>query len=94
MSFTTIVKNEVSKIELNQTEKISELAAIMHYSRDLKVTTENSSVARRIFKTIKDIYGVNAIITVRKGYNYHKNYIYILDIKQKEELIRKDLNSN
>ena len=94
MSFTTIVKNEVSKIELNQTEKISELAAIMHYSRDLKVTTENSSVARRIFKTIKDIYGVNAIITVRKGYNYHKNYIYILDIKQKEELIRKDLNLN
>jgi len=94
MSFTTIVKNEVSKLELNQTEKISELAAIMHYSRDLKVTTENSSVARRIFKTIKDIYGVNAIITVRKGYNYHKNYIYILDIKQKEDLIRKDLNLN
>lgn len=94
MSFTAIVKNEVSKLEVNNTEKISELAAIMHYSNDLKVTTENASVARRIFKVIKDIYGVNAIITVRKGYNYHKNYIYILDIKQKQDLIIDDLNLN
>ena len=92
MSFTAVVKNEVSKLEANNTEKISELAAIMHSSKNLKVTTENASVARRIFKIIKDLYGVNAVITVRKGYNYHKNYIYILEIKQKQDLIIQDLN--
>ena len=66
----------------------------MHEFKDLKVTTENASVARRIFKIVKDIYKVNAVITVRKGYNYHKNYIYILEIKQKKDIIINDLSLN
>ena len=94
MSFTAEVKNEVSKLELNKTESLSELSGIMHEFKDLKVTTENASVARRIFKIVKDIYKVNAVITVRKGYNYHKNYIYILEIKQKKDIIINDLSLN
>ena len=94
MSFTAEVKNEVSKLELNKTDSLSELSGIMHEFKDLKVTTENASVARRIFKIVKDIYKVNAVITVRKGYNYHKNYIYILEIKQKKDIIINDLNLN
>ena len=94
MSFTAEVKNEVSKLELNKTDSLSELSGIMHEFKDLKVTTENASVARRIFKIVKDIYKVNAVITVRKGYNYHKNYIYILEIKQKKDIIINDLSLN
>ena len=94
MSFTAEVKNEVSKLELNKTDSLSELSGIMHEFKDLKVTTENASVARRIFKIVKDIYKINAVITVRKGYNYHKNYIYILEIKQKKDIIINDLSLN
>lgn len=92
MSFTGIVKNEVSKLEIQEIECITELSSLFRTSsRNLKLITENASVARRCFKMIKDTYGIRAVITVRKGYNYSKNYIYIIEIKDKEELIKKDL---
>ena len=31
---------------------------------------------------IKALYNVNFKITVRRGYNYNKNYIYILETKE------------
>ena len=37
MSFTAEVKNEVSKLELNKTDSLSELSGIMHEFKDLKV---------------------------------------------------------
>lgn len=96
MSFTSTVKNEVSKLDTTPTENIAELSALIRnigtYEDTLKITTENASVARRIFGLIKNIYGVIPKITVRKGYNYNKNYIYILDIKQKKEIILSDLS--
>lgn len=54
MSFTSIVKNEVSKLEAIETENIAELSAIIrnigNYKNNfIRVSTENSSVARRIF---------------------------------------------
>ena len=97
MSFTSIVKNELSKLELEKCDAISELSAILKNnalidSNCIKVTTENSSVARHIFNLLKDIYKISPKITVRRGYNYNKNYIYILEIKEKKDLIIKDLS--
>ena len=99
MSFTSIVKNELSKLELNKIEAISELSAILKNnsiitSDSIKITTENSSVARHIFQNIKKLYLVTPKITVRKGYNYNKNYMYILELKNKKDLIVKDLSLN
>ncbi len=96
MSFTGIVKNELSKLEVDKIEAISELSAILKndciVTKDkIKISTENSSVARHIFNLIKSIYSVNINITVRKGYNYQKNYLYILEIKEKIETIVNDL---
>ena len=56
--------------------------------------TENSSVARQIFNLVKEKYNVSLHITVRKGYNYNKNYIYILSTKTKARQIIEDLNLN
>ena len=97
MSFTSIVKNELSKLELEKIEAITELSAILKNNAlidnsYIKVTTENSSVARHIFNLIKDIYNISLKITVRRGYNYNKNYLYILEIKEKKDLIIKDLS--
>ena len=90
MSFTSIVKNELSKLELEKIEAITELSAILKNnafidSNCIKITTENSSVARHVFNSFKDIYKITPKITVRRGYNYSKNYIYILEIKEKRE---------
>ncbi|MDD2377470.1 MAG: DNA-binding protein WhiA [Bacilli bacterium] len=95
MSFTSIVKNEVSKLELFETENISELSAIIRNSNysenNIRITTENSSVARHIYTLIKDTYDITPIITARKGYNYQKKFIYILEIKQRKSMILNDL---
>ncbi|MGE5456133.1 MAG: DNA-binding protein WhiA [Ignavibacteriales bacterium] len=96
MSFTSTVKNEVSKLEAIGTENISELSAIIrnstHSNDIITVVTENSSVARHVYRLIKDTYDVIPVITVRKGYNYSKNYLYILEIKQRVDMILKDLS--
>lgn len=98
MSFTSTVKNEVSKLEIAAAESITELSSIIKnigiVSDNIKVTSENSSVARRIFNLIKDTYHINPKITVRRGFNFNKNYIYILEIQSKIELIKEDLSIN
>ncbi len=88
MSFTSTVKNEVSKLEINNIEKIAELSAILANNAILeddiiKITTENASVSRRIFNLIKDIYHVIPNITIRRSINFNKKYLYILHIKSK-----------
>lgn len=98
MSFTSTVKNEVSKLEIDAAESITELSAIIKnigtISDNIKITSENSSVARRIFNLIRDTYHINPKITVRRGFNFNKNYIYILEIQSKIELIKEDLSIN
>ena len=96
MSFTSTVKNEVSKITEQKVERIAELSALLRNSADInneiKITTENSSVARLIFNSIKELYAITPKITVRNGYNYNKNYIYILEVNKKIDEIVKDLS--
>lgn len=95
MSFTGEVKNEIINIETMETEKISELSAIIHNSiileDEIKIISENNAVIRHIFSLIKSVYHVTPKITVRRGYNYNKNYIYILEIHNKYDEILKDL---
>ena len=98
MSFTSIVKNEVSKLQNQDIEYISELSAILRnigiIGETIKITSENASVTRRIFTLIKDKYNVVPNITVRRGFNFNKNYIYILEITNKIEEITNDLSLN
>lgn len=96
MSFTSTVKDEVTHLEGNKLEYISELSCILRnnakIANDIIITVENNSVARRIFKLIKSIYDVTPAITVRKRYNFNNNLSYILKIKSKKDIILKDLS--
>jgi len=99
MSFTSTVKNELSKLSLTKIESITFLSAILKNTAIIennliKITTENNSVARQIFNTIKDLYNIAPKITLRHGYNYNKKYIYILEIKEKVDIIKNDLSLN
>ena len=86
MSFTSEVKNEVSKLKFTRAEDIAELSALItstaEINNTIKVTTENASSARKIFYTIKEVFDINARITVRKGFNFQKKYLYILEINK------------
>ena len=83
MSFTSDIKNEVSKLKHEKVETIAELSVILKNSANIgdtiRITTENASVARYVFSAIKDLYGISSKISVRNGYNYilkgcHINY--------------------
>ncbi len=97
MSFTSEVKNEVSKLENIELENMTELSAIIRNigvidNNSIKITSENSSVTRRIFNLIKNMYQITCKTTVRRGYNFNKNYIYILETSYKTEQIIKNLS--
>lgn len=98
MSFTSIVKNEVSKLELDEIEKITELSALIKntgvITNNIKIVTENASVARRIFTLIRELFDISSKIIVRRGYNFNKKYIYILEINKKVEKIKQELSLN
>ena len=96
MTFSTEVKNEVTKLESTKLELISELSGVVRNSSEIephiKIIIENNSVARRIFKLFKDIYEVTPIITVRQRYGFNKGINYILEIKHKNHEILNDLS--
>lgn len=99
MSFTSEVKNEASKLNTIVLENVTELSAIVKNTaffekNNIRLTTENSSVARRIFNLMKETYGIICKITVRRGYNFNKNYIYILEITSKADELIEDLSLN
>ncbi len=95
MSFTYTVKNEVSKQDFNGTGNISLLSAVISnstFTSDLiKISTENASVARFIYNIIKELYNINTKVTVRRGYNYNKKLLYILEINTKVDVILRDV---
>ena len=95
MSFTSTVRNEISKIETLKGENIAELSAIVHNSEislnSIKIYTENASAARKIYSLFKDLYSIYAKITVRKGYNYNNNLIYIIEVNNNVQKILSSL---
>jgi len=96
ISFSSIVKNEVSKIEEGKLENIAILSAIVRNSGEInekiEVITENASIARKIFKLFKEIYNINPGVIVRKRYNFNKGLNYIIDVKEKKDEILEDLS--
>lgn len=96
MSFTSDIKTEISKQKYSKIEKISLLSALVKNTanEDLKMSNENKDVASLIFNLFQEIYKIIPKITVRKGYNYNKNYIYIVEITNKREEIKKELSFN
>lgn len=96
-SFTTQIKDEISKIETNKLESISELCAFLKYNdaidETLTVKTENPSVARRIFNLLKRIYGVNIKLTIRSQKKFFNKTVYYLHVSEKIDIINTDVES-
>ena len=95
MTFSSTVKEEVSRLDTTKPESISELSAIIRNSasidKSILIHLENNFVARRIYKLIKSLYDVTPVITVRKKY-FSNGLSYILDVRNKTEEILNDLS--
>ena len=95
MTFSSTVKEEVSRLDTTKPESISELSAIIRNSasidKSILIHLENNFVARRIYKLIKSLYDVTPVITVRKKY-FNNGYSYILTVKNKLDEIMEDLS--
>lgn len=97
MTFTTRLKEEITKNEIGQIESLVELSAFINYAGQIKknkitLVMENASVARRIYKDIKNNFGINIKITIRNQKRFRVKQIYILEITEKIETILETLN--
>lgn len=97
MTFTTRLKEEITKNDIGQIESLAELSAFITYAGQIKknkitLVMENASVARRIYKDIKTNFGINVKITVRNQKRFRVKQIYILDITEKIDHILETLN--
>ena len=95
MTFTTQIKDEITKIYVNaiesQTELLIYLKLCSNITKDtLSIVIENASVARRIFKLLKEIYLVNINLTIRRQKKIRKKTLYILSVNEKVVDIERD----
>lgn len=96
MTFTTRLKEEITKqkikIKVDKYELIAFLNCIAKIdNKEMLITMENASVARRIYKEIKELYGVNPQIIVRIQKRFKVKQIYILSINSKLKEIEESL---
>lgn len=97
MTYTTKVKEEIVKSELNESEKICELSGYIRFASVIKndcitITLENASVTRGIYKHFKEIFNIQPKIIVRNQKRFRIKQIYIIEIKDKVEYILKFLS--
>lgn len=97
MSYSSNIKNEISNIEYSKSETMAELSAILNIASVMEtdsfyICVENISVARRIYKLIKDIYHVEIDMDTTLINTLRKNKLVKLTIKEKSKIILEDLS--
>ena len=97
MSFTTKIKDEISKLEVDNSEYIAELSAFVRNNASIDnnkiyLTTENVSIAKRLLKLFKELYEVKLQIDTTKNNNLSKKTLYLLSINEKTNFILQALN--
>lgn len=96
-SFTTQIKDEVTKIETLKPESFAEVCAYIKYNGNIKddkltLYIENASVARRMFNLLKRLYKINIKLTIRTQKRFAVKTMYILDVVEKVDEIINDVN--
>jgi hypothetical protein len=91
MSFSSTTKNELSRIQIgDKCCALAELAALVRmngsiqltglHNINLKFTTENAAIARRIFSILKLLYQTEIEVMVRRNKQLKKNNNYLIVI--------------
>lgn len=100
MSFTSDTKQEIAKLELEGCCKKAQISAFVKLCSSLSIESqkqtllikvENATIAKRIYRLIKEIYDVEVSISVFRKVNLKKNNIYYLRILNQALFILEDL---
>lgn len=100
MTFSSIIKNELSRTDIaNTCCAKAEIAAMLRTTGyitfkgfnklEIELSTENAAVARRIFKLLKILYSMSTEVSVKKSNRLKKRNNYT--IKVEEEIAKKVL---
>lgn len=98
MTFTTQIKEEITKEKNNNIEDLTSLCTYLKFNATLEedkmtVMVVNASVARWIFKLLKTNYNVLIKLTTRTMKRFKARNLYILEVKEKLDLIYKDIDN-
>ena len=95
MSFTANVKNEVTELNTDRSEKIAELTGFLRSSckdfSNFEVYTENINIAKRMFSFINEIYNFDCEITEGNNTLFTAKKVYYLLIHDNIDYMLKDL---
>ncbi len=96
MTFSSRLKEEITEYDNDLIEKRAELAAVLRYDAKITkekiiITSENAKIARRIYTSLKEVFGINIKIIIRNQKRFRVKQIYILEIKEKINYILESL---
>ncbi|MCG8401878.1 MAG: DNA-binding protein WhiA [Firmicutes bacterium] len=96
MSFSLVTKNELARVTARKhCCRIAELAALVKMDGSLQISgrkislhllNHNAAVARKLFKLLKELYGVQAEVLVKKKMRLHKNNVYLVRVPTQQGL--------
>jgi cell division protein WhiA len=97
MTFTTKIKEEITRTEVNELEDLPILSSFVRFNGNIKnnqivLTMENAAIARYIDKLIKKIFMINPQIVIRNQRRFRIKSIYLLVINHDIKEILKKLN--
>lgn len=91
MSFSNDIKNELLRLELSDdSERVSLLAGLVrmdgtiliaaHREISLQLVSENAAVARLAFSWLKELFHVEATVTIQRRNRLKKNVLYVVNV--------------
>ncbi|BAF60908.1 MAG: DNA-binding protein WhiA [Pelotomaculum sp.] len=91
MSFSAVTKNELARVAGQRPCcRLAELSALIKMDGSLQISarqqvsiniiTENAAIARKIFTLIKDLFGINIEVLVKRKTRLRKNNVYLVRI--------------
>src|SRR5699024_9941768 len=96
MSYTTDIKEEISKNIASKSEMIAELSGYIrnngHQTQNgFQLTTENPLICERIEKQIEILYEVKIKKEIKDSLNFSKKDLLALTIEEKKDFILEDI---
>ncbi len=96
MTFTTKLKEEISKLSHNAIEKKCIIDGFLRYNAIINdkiiITLENAAIARFIYKILKETFDIQPKITIRIQKRFRVKQIYILEIYDRVTYIKEFLS--
>lgn len=101
MSFASTTKQELTRIESEPCCQRAELSALVRMNGSIQlgkgdfrldVATENNAIARRTYSLVKQLYGLQPEVLVRKKVRLKKNNTYVVRMVSDAARILQDLS--